>query len=104
MAEDKRTLFGDIKKNIFDVGLKGDITKGDKSRYNIKEDLRNTKVFFQIYNIKYLLFMNKSIKILVLILPVLFLSSFETTRDIDFDSIKLADEQASKETKICIKE
>lgn len=48
--------------------------------------------------------MNKSIKILVLILPVLFLSSFETTRDIDFDSIKLANEQASKETKICIKE
>lgn len=44
--------------------------------------------------------MNKSIKILVLILPVLFLFSCKTTRDIDFDSIKLADKQASKETKI----
>ncbi|SFF86046.1 hypothetical protein [Salegentibacter sp. UBA1130] len=48
--------------------------------------------------------MNKSIKILALILPVLFLSSCKTTRDIDFDSIKLADKQASKETKIYIKE
>ena len=33
MAYRDRSLQEDIKKNIIDVGLKGDITEGDKRRY-----------------------------------------------------------------------
>ena len=33
MAYRDRTLLGDIKKNIIDVGVKGDITQGDKRQY-----------------------------------------------------------------------
>ena len=33
MAYRDRSLTEDIKKNIIDVGLKGDITEGDKRRY-----------------------------------------------------------------------
>ena len=47
MAEDKRTLWGDIKKNILDVGWKGDITKGDKKRYSIKDELRSQEYPFR---------------------------------------------------------
>ena len=41
MAYRDRSLKEDIKKNIIDVGLKGDITEGDKRRYakiETKED------------------------------------------------------------------
>ena len=44
MAEDKRTLWSDIQKNIIDVGLSGDVTQGDKRGYGkkeIKKDLRS---------------------------------------------------------------
>ena len=37
MAEDKRTLWSDLKKNIFDVGLGGDVTQGDTRGYGKKE-------------------------------------------------------------------
>ena len=37
MAEDKRTLLSDLKKNILDVGLSGDITQGDTRGYGKKE-------------------------------------------------------------------
>jgi len=37
MAEDKRTLWSDLKKNILDVGWKGDITQGDTQGYGKKE-------------------------------------------------------------------
>ena len=47
MAEDKRTLWGDLKKNIFDVGLSADVTKGDKSRYDIKKDLKSQEFPFK---------------------------------------------------------
>ena len=47
MAEEKRNLLGDIKKNIFDVGFKGNITQGDKSRYSIKKDLRSQEYPFR---------------------------------------------------------
>ena len=47
MAEEKRNLLGDLKKNIFDVGFKGDITQGDKSRYSIKKDLRSQEYPFR---------------------------------------------------------
>ena len=33
MAYRDRSLKEDLKKNIIDVGLKGDITEGDKRRY-----------------------------------------------------------------------
>jgi hypothetical protein len=36
MAEDKRTLWSDLKKNIFDVGLSGDVA-GDTRGYGKKE-------------------------------------------------------------------
>ena len=44
MAEDKRTLWSDIQKNIIDVGISGDVTQGDKRGYGkkeIKKDLRS---------------------------------------------------------------
>jgi hypothetical protein len=41
MADEKRTLLGDLKKNIFDVGLKGDITKGDETRYEVDQILND---------------------------------------------------------------
>jgi hypothetical protein len=47
MAEDKRTLWSDLKKNILDVGWKGDITKGDKKRYSIKDELRSQEYPFK---------------------------------------------------------
>jgi len=37
MAEDKRTLWSDLKKNIIDVGIEGDIAKGDTRGYGKKE-------------------------------------------------------------------
>ena len=49
MAEDKRTLWSDLKKNIFDVGLSGDVTKGDTRGYSKKEirkDLRSQEYPF----------------------------------------------------------
>jgi len=49
MAEDKRTLWSDIKKNIIDVGVKGDVTQGDPRGYDkkaIKEDLRSQEYPF----------------------------------------------------------
>tara|TARA_R110000787_G_scaffold458_3_gene1743 strand:+ start:575 stop:4960 length:4386 start_codon:yes stop_codon:yes gene_type:complete len=39
MADEKRTLFKDLKENFFDVGLKGNIVEGDVSRYKIPERL-----------------------------------------------------------------
>ena len=42
MADEKRTLFSDIKKNIIDVGLKGDITQGDTSRFKKQEAITVT--------------------------------------------------------------
>ncbi|ANS05659.1 hypothetical protein [uncultured Mediterranean phage] len=49
MAEEKRTLWSDIKKNIIDVGVKGNITKGDPRSYGkkeIKEDLKSQEYPF----------------------------------------------------------
>ena len=49
MAEDKRTLWSDIKKNIIDVGVKGDVTQGDPRGYDkkaIKKDLRSQEYPF----------------------------------------------------------
>ena len=49
MAEDKRTLWSDIQKNIIDVGLSGDVTQGDKRGYGkkeIKKDLRSQEYPF----------------------------------------------------------
>ena len=41
MAYRDRSLQEDIKKNIIDVGLKGDITTGDRRRYvKTKPDTR----------------------------------------------------------------
>jgi len=50
MAEDKRTLLSDLKKNIFDVGLSGDVTQGDTRGYGKKEirkDLRSQEYPFR---------------------------------------------------------
>ena len=49
MAEDKRTLLSDLKKNIFNVGLSGDVTQGDSRGYGkkqIKKDLRSQEYPF----------------------------------------------------------
>jgi len=49
MAEDKRTLWSDLKKNIIDVGLSGDVTQGDTRGYGkkeIKKDLRSQEYPF----------------------------------------------------------
>ena len=49
MAEDKRTLWSDLKKNIIDVGVSGDITHGDTRGYGkkeIKKDLRSQEFPF----------------------------------------------------------
>ena len=39
MADEKRTLLGDLKKNIFDKIGKEDITKGDSTRYEVNKIL-----------------------------------------------------------------
>ena len=49
MAEDKRTLWSDLKKNIFDVGLSGDVG-GDPRGYGkkeIKKELRSQEYPFR---------------------------------------------------------
>ena len=43
MAEDKRTLWSDLKKNIFDVGLSGDVTQGDPRRLRKKRNQNRIK-------------------------------------------------------------
>ena len=47
MAEDQRSLWSDIKLNILDKGWRGDITKGDKKRYSIKEALKKQEYPFR---------------------------------------------------------
>ena len=41
MADEKRTLLGDLKKNIFDKIGKEDITKGDTTRYEVDQILND---------------------------------------------------------------
>ena len=50
MAEDKRTLWSDLKKNIFGKGWKGDIAEGDTQGYGkkeIKTDLKEQEFPFK---------------------------------------------------------
>ena len=41
MADEKRTLLGDLKKNIFDKIGQEDITKGDETRYEVDKILND---------------------------------------------------------------